>query len=62
MNLKKHGGDTVEWNIEVKRLEEQVGDRHEVGNRELEEAQVNNDIAENQLGNPEDKPPNEMKI
>ena len=53
MNLKKHGGDTVEWNIEVKRLEEQVGDRHEVGNRELEEAQVNNDRGGNQLENPQ---------
>ena len=32
-------------------MEGRVGDFHEVGNRELEEAQVNNDIEENRLGN-----------
>ena len=46
-------GGLEEWNSEVKISEEQVGDCHGVGNHELEEVQVNNDIEEDQLGNPQ---------
>ena len=51
---KKNGGEgQKEWNIEDKIIEESVGDCREVGNYELgEEDQVNNDIAESQLGIP----------
>ena len=40
------------WDIEGEIVEEPAGERREVGNRELEEeeAKVNNDIEEIQLG------------
>ena len=38
------GEGKEEWDIEVEILEEQVGVCREVGNRELEEAQLDNDI------------------
>ena len=47
------GKGLEEWNSEVKISEEQVDDFHEAVNHELEEAEVNNDIEENQLANPQ---------
>ena len=38
-------------NIDTNILEEQVGDFHEMGNSELEEQKVNNDIVGSQLEN-----------
>ena len=40
-----------EWNIEDKISDVPVDDCREVGNHELGEAKVNNDLSENQLGN-----------
>ena len=42
----------VDWNSREGILEEKVAYYHEMGNRELEEQQVNNEIAESQLANP----------
>ena len=39
------------WRIGVNILGKLVGDFHDVGKRGLEEAQVNNDVGGNQLGN-----------
>ena len=45
-----------EWSIDGEILEEPVGDCHGAGNHELEEEkQVNNDIEESQLANPQYK-------
>ena len=49
------GGDIWARNSEGKILEEQVDDCYEVGNNELDDAQVNNDIEENQLEHPQYK-------
>ena len=54
--FKEDWGDgLVGWNSNDKILEEHVGGYHELGNRELEERQVNNDPSESQLGKPHSK-------
>ena len=51
MNFMTHGRKVWGWNSDENISEEPVYYYHAVGNHELEEAQVNNDLGGNQLGN-----------